>query len=68
MAIGNYSRQRPAETSSWWPVTECDGARQCASADVKEESASPIAAVELEFATMHAREDSGELARALVAV
>ena len=68
MATGNYSQQRPAETSSWRPVTERDGARQCASADDKEESASPIAVVELEFATMRALEDSGELARALVAV
>ena len=48
-------------------MTERDGARRCASADDKEESASPIAAVELEFATQRALEDSGELARALVA-
>ena len=48
-------------------MTERDGARRCASADDKEESASPIAAVELEFATLRALEDSGELARALVA-
>ena len=49
-------------------MTERDGARRCASADDKEESASLIADVELEFATLRALEDSGELARALVAV